>query len=553
MTSGRPLEIASNHAIRDTRKDSMLDPDAPLVEPRISPQNAFLLRPKLASGGPERLEEFMEAFHSLNTVEHPAFDDRGIPAFPPDEHILDDLCRRYDLVDEEVQAQSPPAGTAAVVVELGQCDHCRAFARYEVYSRGSTEAACDSCIRTHGDGLLGTGHSVFLVHLAEVPYNVRAVADELSGRQGRPGLWSADAGMLGWQAALRSAGFIGPMSDGSMFAWFFGTRVEASPQGASFTVKTFCPGERFFVLPSDPMVLPGDLDPLQIREAVLSEVKGTVSWAWGKRLESLLHPPIAVATARAIQTLDRGTYAQFPDWDELLERGARNISTRMDSCERTAAHVAASQSTDGSVIGRLALEHPEPEIRVAAVANAHCPDEVLLRVAERDTSGRVRHTLLERDTLPAGVIDALALSVLTNGPLNVQQATEIFLREDCPTRFEQALLDRAYQAEPQFRLGAAQRAHDAPPDRRDLLHARFLAGARRIPHTVELIDAVLGDEGLANHERISWLLEHPDRRVARIAQHYLGRQLPPDGRLTDVFDHSQRNDFEPSGGPADQG
>jgi len=48
-------------------------------------------------------------YYNLNSIVLPAFDERGFKLFPPDEHVLDDLCRRYDLVDnEEMEARPPP-------------------------------------------------------------------------------------------------------------------------------------------------------------------------------------------------------------------------------------------------------------------------------------------------------------------------------------------------------------------------------------------------------------------------------------------------------------
>jgi len=62
-----------------------------------------------------------------------------------------------------------------------------------------------------------------------------------------------------------------------------------------------------------------------------------------------------------------------------------------------------------------------------------------------------------------------------------------------------------------------------------------LRAAKRIPYTVELIDTILGDAGLANDKRIRWLLNHPDWRITRLATHYLTTTLPREGTLADAM------------------
>ncbi len=86
----------------------MLNPDDPLMPP----QDDKMLSPEqLSSGGTlHDLAAGAIDYYSFNTVVLPAFDDRDWPVFPRDEHILDALARRYDLVDEDDAKLRPAAG-----------------------------------------------------------------------------------------------------------------------------------------------------------------------------------------------------------------------------------------------------------------------------------------------------------------------------------------------------------------------------------------------------------------------------------------------------------
>ena len=158
----------------------MLDPDDPLIP---APSDKLLSHEQSSSG--DALQDAAAAafnYYNFNTIVLPAFNDRGWPVFPPDEYILDALARRYDLVDEEEAMLRPDAGVCAVCIELAQCDFCSAVAQYETHMDGTTAPICVDCTKKYGDGRLGAGHSVYLVHLAEVPHTVREVAETISRR-----------------------------------------------------------------------------------------------------------------------------------------------------------------------------------------------------------------------------------------------------------------------------------------------------------------------------------------------------------------------------------
>ena len=494
---------------------------------------------------PEGVAQTVALFHELNAAQIPAFDERQRPVFPPDEHILDDLCRRYDLVDSAVTEHHPAPGTCAVVGEVPRCDRCTAFARYETLSR-QYGVLCESCFSRDGREILAPGESVLLIHLAEVPHTVRGVADEICRNQDREELWGwSDERDVPWPRKLRGLGFVGVPGEDSMLAWLFGTRVKAVPDGSGFRLSAFRQ-DRIWIQRHEGTAVPGDADLMQIGQAVQSVV-ATSAWVWGRRLERVLKPPLVNAVTRALSDLEQGRYKRYCDWDEMWSAGWRDFATSIVAAQRVAAEVAATESEDDSVLEQLALNHPDPEIRGLVVANPLCPAKVIVRAAAEDGHWQVRHAVNEMAQPPTGAIDALAMSVLTNGPLDVYLALDLYLRNDCPKQFESALLDRILQQPPGFRISAAWRAHGAASPRRDHLHSALMHKARRIPFTVELLDAVLGEAGLANLERISWLMGHDDSSVASVARYYLGQsELPNEGRLADALDPPEGPEIDPA-------
>ncbi len=126
----------------------------------------------------------------------PARNAEGELMPPPPEHVLDCLARAFDLVSEDDIQTHPEAGTVAVVSRLHPCGLCGAAARYDGYvQQGASRLACFMCPRcfdARSSGVLGVGENVYLLQMEEVPAEVRAICDELTGRQGRPSLWSAD-------------------------------------------------------------------------------------------------------------------------------------------------------------------------------------------------------------------------------------------------------------------------------------------------------------------------------------------------------------------------
>src|SRR3712207_624360 len=127
-----------------------------------------------------------------------------------------------------------------------------------------------------------------------------------------------------------------------MRAWFLGTLVAAEPHPTGFRFHVHR-NDHVVTLPGEGVILPGDLDPLQIREAILAEVGWTVGWSLRSRLESVLGPSVRVATDRALRTLNQGIYQRYVDWDDLiLRRGATMSRMECGTAEQTAAEVAAT-------------------------------------------------------------------------------------------------------------------------------------------------------------------------------------------------------------------
>ena len=483
---------------------------------------------------PSSLDEVAQTvarFHQVNAARIPAFDERQRAVFPPDEHILDDLCRRYDLVDSAIAERHPGPGTCAVVGDLPQCDRCTAFARYETVS-GQSGVLCESCFSLDGREVLAPGESVLLLHFAEVPHTVRTVADELCRSLDREEIWGWSGEQeVSWRRKLRGLGFAEGPRDDTMEAWLFGTLVKVVPDGSGFKVSAFRRDDRIWILPHEGTTVPGEADTIEIGQAVRSLVD-TQSWTWGRRLERVLKPPTDHAVARALNDVQQAQYQRYCDWQEMWDAGWRGFSTTIHAAQWAAAEVAATESEDPSVLEQLALKHPDPDVRGLAVGNPHCPDAVIVKSAAEDRAWQTRRAVEGMTHAPVGAIDALTLSVLTNGLLDIYLALDLYLRSDCPERFESALLDRLVRQAPAFRVSAAWWAHGADPHRRDRLHSALLHRARRIPFTVDLLDAVLGETGLSNADRITWLIGHGDPSVASVARHYLqDLDAPMEGRL----------------------
>ena len=101
---------------------------------------------------------------------------------------------------------------------------------------------------------------------------------------------------------------------------------------------------------------------------------------------------------------------------------------------------------------------------------------MIVRAAAEDGHWQARHAVNEMAQPPAGAIDALAMSVLTNGPLDVYLALDLYLRNDCPKQFESALLDRILQQPPAFRISLLGQH---VPRRRDVTTCTPLCCTRR--------------------------------------------------------------------------
>lgn len=323
-----------------------------------------------------------------------------------------------------------------------------------------------------------------------------------------------------WHATLGEIGFTGPDDQGAMHVWWLDAQISARPHPrGGFQVEVHSSDGRIVTLPGGPL-LPSDLHPLQVREELWNQLRRIAPARHHLELAAVLRPSVAVATNHALAAMDHGTYRRVIDTDTLSQHGFHYRYETLRSAERTAAEVAATQSTEPEVVARLATEHPDPEIRALAVANPTCAKDTLLRCAANDRCRPVRVALLKCANPGRELIEALTVNVLTQGRLDLYLTLDLLLHPLCPDGFQEALMDHVHWASPQFRLQAADRANIAPPDRRDHLHQELLARPIRRPHTDELLSAVLGHPCPANSERIHWITNHPDHRVKRLAAQY---------------------------------
>ena len=323
-----------------------------------------------------------------------------------------------------------------------------------------------------------------------------------------------------WHLTLRDIGFTGPDDHGAMHAWWLGAHVCARPHPrGGFQVEVHYSDGRSVTLPGGPL-LPSDLHPLQVREELWNQLRRIVPAQHLLELAAILRPTVAVATEQALTAMEHGTYRRTIDTGELSRHGSHYRYGTLRSAERTAAEVAAAQSPEPRLVAHLATEHPDPLIRALAVANLACPNDTLLHCAANDRSRPVRVALLKCANPGSEFIERLTVNVLTQGRLDLDLTLDLLLHPLCPSKFQDALMDHAHRATPQFRLQAVDRANTAPPHRRDHLHQELLARPIRRPHTDELLSAVLGHLGPANRERIDWIANHPDNRIRRLAARY---------------------------------
>ncbi|MGI8887880.1 MAG: hypothetical protein ACR2GB_02750 [Nocardioidaceae bacterium] len=273
-------------------------------------------------------------------------------------------------------------------------------------------------------------------------------------------------------------------------------------------------------------LLPGDLDPLQLREEIWTQVHDTVPPAQRDELARRLRPTLEVATERTLTTMRTGQYHRFIDLDALRRHGPGYRYGSAVSADRTAAEITASQTPDPDVLSTLANNHPDPEVRALALANPNCPEPVLNRQARHDMSRAVRCAALHHPAAGSEVLEGLALNILTNGQLDINMTLKLLLHAGCPADFSSALIDRIHAARPEFRLQAAYEATHAPPTRRDYLHLELLARATRNPYGVKLVSAVLGREGVDDEERLRWLMTHAQARTRRLIMEYALPRVP---------------------------
>lgn len=117
---------------------------------------------------------------------------RGKLVPPPNDHVVDNLTRDYELLPEDVTMWSAPVGTVCVVSALPQCDQCGAPARYDCLG-GRWDLACfrcPTCFATAGITHLGNDTATYLMLDDEVPGEVREICDYVTGHLGRPSIWA---------------------------------------------------------------------------------------------------------------------------------------------------------------------------------------------------------------------------------------------------------------------------------------------------------------------------------------------------------------------------
>ena len=266
---------------------------------------------------------------------------------------------------------------------------------------------------------------------------------------------------------------------------------------------------------------PSGLDELDARQVLLGILKTQVPGREKSRVSRAFEISAAQRDNRAVRPLDSRGYDRYVRLQE---------HPICDSADRAAGVSAAEGSPDPIVVGRLALEHPEGDVRAKAIRNPGCPADALAAAAARDSHAQVRMALLERDDLPSHALNDLVRELLLDARVSPWFAEMALTKRDFPEDYLARLVGRIQQQGPDARIRLAQAIHKGPPERRDWIHVQLLLPSRRIPSTRLLLEAVLAEE-VAGGPRLEWLRKHESYKVRSLVAHFLGETPPqPDVR-----------------------
>jgi hypothetical protein len=457
----------------------------------------------------ENWTELLAAYYENYAVELPAFDDDGWPLLPPDEHILDAFAREWIPELSVVEDMRAEFGTVAVVSELIPCDLCGwGAARYEspVGLQRILASLCLCCFVQRGDSQLGSGHATLMMQRGQIPSTARAVIERHLAARHRAS-WRISVEGDGWDG-YRRWGFTGPDDSGRLYAFIANVQlsVELGPMGSAMIVARGAGIRQMYAPGGDQHFVPRSEDWLDVR-AILFRVLRS-EFVTGRGLE---------ARDRYFW-LDAGTRDERA-MDALTSRGGGSQWLKLgdhlaaESGDYQVAREAASESTNARVLARLARDHPWFVVRMDAIANPAMDTGDLFTCAEaRDAA--VAHALLERTDLPSDATALVVETLLLQGTLNRRSMDLALLRADFPERLLATTVERVSSEGTHARIELASLMHEAPLERRDWVHEYLLRNARKIKSSIDLVDAVVGNEPA----RLAWVLSRPDSRIRALAR-----------------------------------
>lgn len=489
----------------------MLDPNNPIL-PDMSVGTSMLL-----GGSVQR--------------EIPAFTQEGQAVIPPDEHVLDHLARAWDLVQISEDSHNEAVRTVAVVHSLDECDVCHVgLARYDTVIRSRSgdsvpAFACIDCTRRSGGHTLGSNGTTYLMLAAEVPRSVRVVVEELRSRHGLSSPWGDDRSAPHWVQTYRAAGFGGPRADGSMVRELLERGIFVRQHSAGALAVDFATRVRDLNWTErDDYVVPEEWGLEDVRHMLWDRLE--------PRPQQLrdLEVSLVESEARTRRILDSGAYIRSVH--QGVEPRFRPLRLWFgESLDRRCSNVASTKSSDPVLLTRIAMDHPDTDIRINAIENEALPASAQLALAN-DLAGWMSCTLPQRDDVQTETVEAIAARAVSgtfSGPGDLGRIMSVAVHPLCPEGLLPVLVERIRMSGTDARVATAGRARELPADRRHFIYNELLKRARVGAASARLLDMIMGAEPSdsdppraahteVNADEVDWLLSHSERNIQRLAR-----------------------------------
>ena len=450
--------------------------------------------------------------------------------------VLDALVRHYGDLDPEVLMVRPTPGAIAITPETPVCDgeYCQVAARFdlavETRSGFLWRNLCVQHAREQGLAKLSMGRAQYLMHPDELDTPVRRVAMRLAGVEPDEvlGTHSSD-----WTRIYHGFGFVRE-TDTRLIRRGPSTtiRAELVPDlGAiGLTVRRY----RAFVIDS------GDWSAVVPPTWSADPVRSMLFKLLDRDFDLPGSVPLSIDLAEAEQiVLDRLTdrdhrtrIRQFLSADDLATFGHVTNSLLPSSYGRAGA-IVATESRDLELVRRVYFEHPDWGLRFDILWRADCPLDLLIAATE-EPSGR--GALLSRKTLPTEIVEPLFTKVAlsstsVDGTSVMWEAT---LHPTVPLPLVEGLLEKVLSAKG-HRANLVHSARDLVPAHRDIVWTGVLRKTHRGMALDDVMEALLGEQGLDNREVVAWLGALSDRRMRERALRWIEtqRNLADELMLTD--------------------